>query len=134
MRLKDVSEKTWEISETSLSRCHRSHRIRLRDLRINPVWDFETSLRCCMRRLKDVSEIHPCRLGNGVVSTLKCGCLFCVNVQFLLFSSFFSYWQIAFSVSPSSTLFQRWLRRWMDIDKMTPIQRWYLVDRRYNAI
>ena len=24
---------------------------------------FEMTLRCCMRRLKDASEMHPCRLG-----------------------------------------------------------------------
>ena len=44
MQLRDVSEKTWEISETSPRR-------RLRDLQISPLWDVsetqhETSRRC----------------------------------------------------------------------------------------
>ena len=62
MQLKDVSEKTWEISETSQ---RKASLINLPGdvSEIGKSALFEMSLRHCMRRLRDASEMHSCPLG-----------------------------------------------------------------------
>ena len=32
---------------------------------------FEMSLRCCTRRLKDASEMHPCRLRKAIIKPFE---------------------------------------------------------------